>query len=59
MKITKYENQNKIMKQKRVVVYIPENDYQKLRAKLILLGETVSGWFRKKVQELFSEDDNG
>ncbi len=47
------------MKQKRVVVYIPENDYQKLRAKLILLGETVSGWFRKKVQELFSEDDNG
>jgi hypothetical protein len=38
-------------KHKRVVLYIPEDKYNSLRAKLILIGQTVSGWFRKKVEE--------
>lgn len=37
--------------QKRVVVYIPEEDYIKLRVKLILLGTSVSAWFRKVIKE--------
>jgi hypothetical protein len=36
--------------QKRVVVYIPEEDYRTLRAKLILVGKTVSGWFRELIK---------
>lgn len=43
------------MKQKRVVVYIPEDDYRKLRAKLILLGKTVSQWVRELVKEFIDE----
>ena len=38
-------------KQKRVVVYLPEEDYKNLRAKLILTGKTVSGWFRELVNK--------
>ena len=41
-------------KQKRVVVYIPEDDYRTLRSKLILLGKTVSGWFREIVKEFLA-----
>lgn len=37
--------------QKRVVVYLDEDDYKKLRSKLILLGMTVSGWFRKVIKQ--------
>lgn len=37
-------------KNKRVIVYIPEEDYNKLRSKLILTGKTVSGWFREVVE---------
>jgi hypothetical protein len=33
-------------KMKRVILYVPEEDYKQLRAKLILTGKTVSGWFR-------------
>lgn len=39
------------MTPKRVTVYIDEEDYRKLRAKLILLGLTVSGWFRKIIRD--------
>lgn len=42
-------------KQRKVVVYIPDDDYKNLRAKLILLGETVSGWFRQIIKT-FLED---
>ncbi len=38
-------------KQKRVVVYVPEEDYNRLRAKLILKGFSVSKWFRKLVKD--------
>ena len=38
-------------KNKRVVVYVPERDYTELRAKLILVGETVSSWFRKLIKD--------
>ena len=36
--------------QKRVVVYVPEEDYKKLRASLILAGESVSQWFRDVIR---------
>jgi len=42
------------IKQERVVIYIPKEQYQQLRSKLILIGKTVSGWFREKVKELLS-----
>ena len=38
--------------QKRVVIYISEETHRKLKSKLALMGETVSGWFRKQVKEL-------
>lgn len=38
-------------KQKRVVVYLPEEDYKTLRAKLIVAGKTVSGWVRERIQQ--------
>jgi hypothetical protein len=41
-----------MIKQKRIVVYIPEDSYRLLRSKLILMGKTVSSWFRELVQEL-------
>ena len=43
-----------MIKHKRVVVYIPEEDYKTLRAKLIMLGETVSGWLRKIIKQFLS-----
>lgn len=42
---------------RRVVVYLSEAEYRDLRAKLILCGKTVSGWFREKVSELLDFDD--
>lgn len=42
-------------KQNRVVVYIPEDDYNRLQSKLRLAGKTVSGWFREQVAKLLSE----
>lgn len=41
--------------QRRVVVYIPEDDYKKLRAKLILLGQSVSGWFRVIIKNFLKD----
>lgn len=40
---------------KRVVVYIPEEDYKTLRSKLILMGKTVSGWMRKVIKDFIKE----
>lgn len=45
-------------KQKRVVVYMVNGDYKRLRAKLILLGKTVSGWVREIVKEFLQEDSD-
>lgn len=43
-----------MIKQKRVVIYMPEEDYRQLRAKLLLLGMTVSGWLRDIVKKFLS-----
>ena len=40
-----------LVKQKRVVVYMPAEDYNKLQQKLRLLDQTVSGWFRGIVRD--------
>jgi hypothetical protein len=40
-----------MVKLKRVVLYLSEDDYRKLRAKLILIGKSVSGWFREVVKK--------
>ncbi len=44
-----------MIKHKRVVVYIPEEDYKTLRAKLIMLGKTVSGWLRVVIKTFIEE----
>jgi hypothetical protein len=41
-------------KMKRVILYIPEEDYNRLRAKLILTGRTVSAWFRDIVYKFLN-----
>lgn len=43
-------------KQKRVVVYIDEEQHRKLKAKLALLGESLSGWFRKVVRDFLKDE---
>lgn len=45
-----------MIKQKRVVIYLPADQYQVLRAKLILHGKTVSQWFREKTKEFLSKN---
>lgn len=35
----------------RVVVYVPQEDYRKLKSLLVAEGKTVSGWFREKAEE--------
>ena len=37
--------------QKRVVVYVPEDEYRQLKAVMALKGTSVSAWFRKKLKE--------
>lgn len=36
-------------KQKRIVIYVSEEDYKTFRWKLLSLGKTVSGWFREQM----------
>lgn len=43
------------VKQKRVVVYLPEDEHRRLRSKLASLGKTVSGWFREVVKALLED----
>ncbi len=43
------------IKQHRLVVYLPEDDYRKLRAKLAMIGQTVSGWLRKTIKEFLDD----
>lgn len=47
---------NKPIKQKKVVVYVSEDDYKALRIRLIEMGKTVSGWFRERVRDLIKQD---
>jgi hypothetical protein len=42
-------------KQKRVTIYVPEEDYNQLRAKLILTGKTVSEWIRIVIKNFLLE----
>lgn len=37
--------------QKRVVIYLPEEDYKTLKSALSLQGKTVSGWFREMTKQ--------
>jgi len=38
------------MKQKRLVVYIDEEDHKKLKSKLALLGKDISSWIREVIR---------
>jgi len=38
-----------MMAHKRIVIYIPDEDHKKLKSKLALLGESISGWLRKVI----------
>lgn len=42
--------------QKRVVLYLNEEEYLELRAKLIIAGDTVSGWLREVIHEYLKKD---
>lgn len=46
---------DKNKKQKRIVVYVPEEDYTALRIKLISVGKTVSGWVREIIEQLLKQ----
>jgi hypothetical protein len=35
----------------RKVVYVPEEEYDQLRARLVLERKTVSSWVREKIRE--------
>lgn len=45
------------IKQKRIAVYLPENDYRILRSKLILEGKTASQWVREQIKKFLKETD--
>lgn len=49
------DKQNSSPKHKRVVVYVSEEEYNQLRAKLILMHKTVSQWVREKIRH-FNEN---
>ncbi len=42
---------------KRVVIYVPEEEYRTLRSKLILQGKTVSQWVRETVKRFLGEPE--
>lgn len=43
------------IKQQRITVYIPAEDYKQLRLKLIMVGISVSEWFRQKIKKELSK----
>lgn len=43
------------VKQKKVVVYIPEDDYKALRIKLIQAEKSVSGWVREQIRKFLNQ----
>jgi len=40
---------------KRVTVYLLPTEYRKLKAKLALVDESVSSWFREKIRKFVEE----
>jgi len=40
---------------KRVVVYVDAEEHKQLKARLALLGQSVSGWFRDKMKAIIKE----
>lgn len=42
---------NSEKEQVRITVYVEKEKHKKLRAKLILRGKSVSGWFRELVEK--------
>ncbi len=48
-------NKPQPVKHKKVVVYIPEDEYKALRIRLFEAGKTVSGWFREVTRQLLAE----
>ena len=42
-------------KQKKVTIYIPEDEYVALRMKLLVAGKTVSGWVREIIRKFLTE----
>jgi hypothetical protein len=39
-----------MIKQKRVVIYITDQEHKMLKARLALIGKTVSGWAREAIR---------
>ncbi len=44
-------------KQKRITLYVPEDEYRELKSQLALLGKTVSGWFREAIRKFLSKEE--
>ena len=44
-----------MIKQRRVVVYIPDEQHKKLKSVLALTGQNISAWFRSMVKILIGE----
>lgn len=40
----------------RVVVYLPKQSYRRLRAKLIMMGKSVSQWVREMIKTFLGEN---
>lgn len=38
-------------KQKRIVVWIPEDEHNQLKSKLSLVGQNISSWIRKEINK--------
>lgn len=43
--------ENTEVPQQRITVYLPKEEHKKLKAKLALLGISVSAWFRRLVKK--------
>lgn len=41
---------------KRVTVYLSPEEHKTLKSKLVMLEETVSGWFRKQITKFLKEN---
>lgn len=43
------------VEQQRITVYVPKEKYLQLRSKLILMGKSVSSWFREHLEDYLVE----
>lgn len=39
----------------RVSLFVNKEDYRRLKAKLALMGKSISGWFREIIKEFIEE----